>query len=70
MALANKWPHYYLNPNSEAEQSDLTQSPDREGVLSILACINRYALVSPQLLSASTYRQLITAIFGVRVKTL
>ena len=56
-----------LNPNSEFEQSDLTQSPDRKGVLSILACINRYALGSPQLLSTSTLRQLITFNFGVRV---
>jgi hypothetical protein len=43
-----------LNPNSEVEQSDLTQSTDRKEVFSILACINRYALGSPQLLSAST----------------
>jgi hypothetical protein len=56
-----------FNPNSEVEQSDLTSSADREEVLSILACINRYALGSPQLLSASTLRQLISFIFGVRV---
>jgi hypothetical protein len=56
-----------FNPNSEVEQSDLTSSADREEVFSILACINRYALGSPQLLSASTLRQLISFIFGVRV---
>lgn len=53
-------------PNFEADQSDLTQSPDRVGVLSILACIKGYALESPQLLSASTLRQLITVSFEVR----
>ncbi|MCE9588751.1 MAG: PIN domain-containing protein [Verrucomicrobia bacterium] len=33
-----------LNPSSKVEQSDLTQPIDRKEVLSILACINRYAL--------------------------
>ena len=58
-----------FNPNSEVEQSDLTQSPAREGVLSALTVSKRDASALSQLLSARTFRQLITVNFGVRVES-